>query len=157
VPASWQHITDPLGFGLSLPPGWKRRPYRDQGDLQQVDYTPDGGRHFVRIAVDTSPDYADPHQHQLDLEEQLHRLVDYRRVSLEKNVYRDRAGSLWDYTWTALRKDTPYPGPRRAMEETYIARDGTEYALYISSPAGDWATTSKQFRAVLQSWQPKAS
>ncbi|WP_189708654.1 serine/threonine-protein kinase [Streptomyces phaeofaciens] len=157
-PDTWVPVVDPLGFGLSLPKGWEREVYQDDGDLKQIDYTPDGGEHFVRIAVDTSPDFDDPYAHQKDLEEQLQRLVDYRTVTLEKNVYRDRAGSEWEYTWTALAKDTDFPGPRRAIEETYISRSGTEYVIYMSSPADDWKTTAQQFTSVLRSWrEPGAS
>ncbi|KUN84456.1 serine/threonine-protein kinase [Streptomyces griseoruber] len=159
VPDSWVKVDDELGFGLSLPDDtWTRSVYQDDGDLKQIDYSPDGGEHFVRIALDKSPDYNDPYAHQKDLEAQLERLVDYKTVKLEKNVYRDRDGSEWEYTWTALAKDTEFPGPRRAVEETYIARDGSEYAIYLSSPAKDWATTAKQFKAILQSWrEPSAS
>ncbi|MFH8804480.1 serine/threonine-protein kinase [Streptomyces sp. NPDC017936] len=152
-----REITDPLGFALSLPEGWERQVYQDDGDLKQIDYTPDGGEHFVRIAVDASPDYDDPYAHQVDLEQQLQRLVDYRRVTLERNVYRDREGAEWEYTWTALAKDTDFPGPRRAIEETYLSRDGTEYVIYMSSPAEDWDTALEQFRAVLQSWREPRS
>ncbi|MFI0134874.1 protein kinase domain-containing protein [Streptomyces luteogriseus] len=157
VPASWTRYDDPVGFSLHLPKGWKRTPFGPQGELKQIDYSPDGGRHFVRIAVDTSPDFADPYAHQLDLEQQLRRLVDYKRVTLERNVYRDREGARWEYTWTAQPKDIKFPGPRRAVEETYVARDGTEYALYMSAPAADWPTASKQFTALLQGWQEKTS
>ncbi|MCX3285529.1 protein kinase [Streptomyces sp. NEAU-H22] len=157
VPASWIRYDDPAGFSLYLPKGWKRTPFGPQGELKQIDYSPDGGRHFVRIAVDTSPDFADPYAHQLDLEQQLRRLVDYKRVTLERNVYRDREGARWEYTWTAQPKDIKFPGPRRAVEETYVARDGTEYALYMSAPAADWPTVSKQFTALLQGWQEKTS
>jgi serine/threonine protein kinase len=155
VPAGWTRRDDPAGFSLYLPKGWKRKTFGPQGELQQIDYTPDGGRHFVRIAVDTSPDFADPYAHQLDLEQQLQDLVDYKRVRLERNVYRDREGALWEYTWTAQAKDTEFPGPRRAIEETYVARDGTEYALYMSSPAQDWAQARKQFTSLLQGWHEK--
>ncbi|MEU3086613.1 serine/threonine-protein kinase [Streptomyces massasporeus] len=157
VPDSWIRYDDPAGFSLYLPKGWKRTPFGPQGELRQIDYSPDGGRHFVRIAVDTSPDFADPYAHQLDLEQQLQRLVDYKRVTLERNVYRDREGARWEYTWTAQPKDIKFPGPRRAVEETYVARDGTEYALYMSAPAADWPTASKQFTALLQGWQEKTS
>ncbi|MGW7386684.1 serine/threonine-protein kinase [Streptomyces sp. NPDC054794] len=157
VPDNWVSRTDPLGFGLSLPKDWKRKVYSIKDDLKQIDYTPDGGKHFVRIAIDGSPDFADPREHQLDLEQQLQRLVDYRRVALEENTYRDRVGARWEYTWTALRKDPPYvPGPRHAVEETYVSREGVEYAIYMSSPAEDWATASQQFKWVLQSWRPDA-
>ncbi|WP_329412803.1 serine/threonine protein kinase [Streptomyces sp. NBC_00704] len=157
APGTWEEVHDPLGFGLALPKGWKREVYQDDGDLQQIDYTPDGGEHFVRIALDRSPDFSDPYAHQVDLEQQLRRLVDYERVTLEKNLYRDRDGSEWEYTWTAQAKDTAFPGPRRAIEETYVARDGSEYVVYMSSPAKDWAVTAKQFRSVLQSWREPGS
>ncbi|MFF8725471.1 serine/threonine-protein kinase [Streptomyces sp. NPDC015171] len=154
VPDDWKTYKDPLGFSLSLPKGWTRQVFSIQGDLKQIDYTPDNGRHFVRIAIDGSPDFADPLAHQKDLEQQLQRLVDYRRVTMKENIYRDRKAALWEYTWTALAKDSPNgAGPRRATEETYFSREGTEYAIYISSPAQDWATTSKQFQWVLRSWQ----
>ncbi|MFJ9245919.1 protein kinase [Streptomyces sp. NPDC101776] len=154
LPANWEVHHDPWGFDISLPKGWSRKVYGDSGGIKQVDYTPDNGKHFVRIAIDATPDFPTAYDHQLDLEVQLQRLVDYNRVTLEANTYRDRSGSLWDYTWTAQAKDTPYPGPRRAIEETYMSRDGIEYAIYMSSPAADWATTSAQFKSVLQSWSP---
>ncbi|WP_405869986.1 MULTISPECIES: protein kinase domain-containing protein [unclassified Streptomyces] len=158
VPATWKRYDDPWGFTVYLPKGWKRSVFGVSGPLRQVDYSPDRGKHFVRIAIDTSPDFKDAYSHQLDLDQQLkRRLVDYNRVRLERNVYRDRDGSVWEYTWTAQAKDTAFPGPHRAMEETYMSRDGSEYALYISSPAADWAKTSKQFKAVLQGWQEKTS
>ncbi|MFD4503389.1 serine/threonine-protein kinase [Streptomyces sp. NPDC058457] len=167
VPADWHTVHDPFGFSLSLPKTWKRKVYDSGGDtggeqtdtdLKQVDYTPDGGKHFVRIAIDSSPDFANANAHQLDLEQQLQRLVDYQRVTLKQNLYRDRDGSLWEYTWTALAKDgANVAGPRRAVEETYYSRAGAEYAIYVSSPAKDWATAEKQFKWVLQSWAEPGS
>ncbi|MEU6812502.1 protein kinase [Streptomyces sp. NPDC046831] len=155
LPDGWVRRSDPYGFSIALPGAdWKRTVYDEA--THQVDYTADGGEHFVRIAVDDSPDYADPRDHQADLEQQLQRLADYRRVTLEANTYRDQPGSRWEYTWTALAKDTPFPGPRRATEQTYITRDGVEYVIYMSSPAQDWPTTRRQFTAVLQSWRPGA-
>ncbi|MFI7411176.1 serine/threonine-protein kinase [Streptomyces sp. NPDC049627] len=159
VPASWQPYDDPLGFRLHLPKGWKRSEVGGEIDgLRQIDYTPDNGKHFVRIAVDTSPDFATAYDHQLDLEEQVgRRLVAYQTVSLKENLYRDREGSLWEYTWNAQPKDTPFPGPRRAIDQAYVDRDGTEYAIYMSSPQADWETTRRQFTAVLKGWQPNRS
>ncbi|MFF5101886.1 serine/threonine-protein kinase [Streptomyces sp. NPDC000134] len=154
VPHGWVRYDDPLGFSLWLPEGWKRQPLDEDGDLRQIDYTPDGGEHFVRIAVDTAPDFNDPYAHQLDLEQQL-KLVGYRRVTLERSTYRDRDSARWEFTWNALAKDTPFPGPRRAVEEAYLSRDGVEYILYMSSPQADWATTREQFTAVLQGWQER--
>lgn len=153
VPADWKLYDDPWGFSVYLPKGYERQVVGVSGDLRQVDYTPDGGEHFVRIAIDTAPDFNTAHAHQIDLEQQLQRLVDYRRVRLEENTYRDRPGSLWEYTWTAQPKDTPFPGPRRAVEETYMSRAGHEYAIYVSAPAADWKTADSQFTTILRGWR----
>ncbi|MFC7260960.1 serine/threonine-protein kinase [Streptomyces lutosisoli] len=152
VPDNWHRVDDVEGFSLALPKGWER-----QANGTQVDYTPDGGEHFVRIAVDDSPDFDNPYMHQLDLEQQLTKLSKYKRVSLQANTFRDCHGSLWDFTWTALPKQTPFPGPRRAIEQTYLARDGVEYAIYMSAPAADWDTARQQFDAILRGWRPPAS
>jgi hypothetical protein len=150
VPSGWVRVQDVEGFSLALPKGWKR-----QISGTQIDYTPDGGKHFVRIAVDDSPDFDTANMHQLDLEQQLKKLQDYKRVSLQSNIYRDCPGSLWDFTWTAQGKDASFPGPRRAIEQTYLGRDGVEYAIYMSSPAADWDTAREQFDAVLRGWRPE--
>ncbi|MFG2801501.1 protein kinase domain-containing protein [Streptomyces pseudovenezuelae] len=153
VPDGWKRYNDPVGFSVFLPKGWDRSVFGTPANgLTQIDYSPDEGKHFLRIAVDTSPDFFDPLEHQQNLEEQIQDLKDYHRVGMVKNTYRDRPGARWEYTWTALAKDIAFPGPRRAVEETYMSRDGAEYAIYMSAPAESWPTTSKQFTAVLQGW-----
>ncbi|GAA4996561.1 serine/threonine-protein kinase [Streptomyces hyderabadensis] len=155
VPADWVRRDDPLGFSLYLPENWQRTDFDgDSGELRQIDYTPDGGEHVLRVSVDTAPDYNDPYAHQQDLDAQLGgRLVGYQRISLERVTYRDRDSARWEYGWTALAKDTEFPGPRRAVSQTYLSRDGVEYALNMTGPAGDWPTTQQRFKAVLQGWQ----
>ncbi|MFJ2718513.1 protein kinase [Streptomyces sp. NPDC087437] len=155
LPDGWVRVHDPYGFSIAVPDkSWQRQEFDEA--THQVDYTPDGGKHFIRVAVDDTPDFSTGHEHQLDLEEQLQRLVDYQRLRLEPNTYRDRPGSLWEYSWTALAKDMPFPGPRHAIEETYFSREGVEYAIYMSAPEEDWTRTRQQFQTVLQSWQPTA-
>ncbi|MEV5952839.1 serine/threonine-protein kinase [Streptomyces sp. NPDC051987] len=155
IPAGWKQYKDPVGFTLYLPAGWKRSvSIKKKAGLEQIDYSPDGGTHLVRVAVDTSPDFDNAYDHMRNLDAQLrNRLVDYRTMSLTKGVYRDMPSSRWEYTWTALPKDAKVPGPYRALDVAYFNGDGVEYALYTASPVGDWATTSKQFTSVLQSWR----
>ncbi|MGW3120521.1 protein kinase domain-containing protein [Streptomyces sp. NPDC001107] len=158
VPADWQAYHDPWGFTVYLPKGWSRKVVGIDGDLRQVDYTPDHQKHYVRIAIDTSPDFTNAYDHQKRLEQLLQsRLLDFRTVRMEKNNYRDYDGSLWEATWTAQSNGTKFPGPWRSIEETYFSGAGTEYAIYMASPAADWAKTSKQFKSVLQGWQEKTS
>jgi hypothetical protein len=126
--------------------------HRQEFNASETDYTPDDDNHFIRIGIDHSPDFTDAYAHQADLEQQLQRLADYQRVTLRRNTYHDRSGSRWEYTWTALAKDTAFPGPRHAIEETYIAPSGDEYAIYMSGPESDWKTMRRQFDYVLGSW-----
>ncbi|MGW3663669.1 protein kinase domain-containing protein [Streptomyces sp. NPDC005141] len=149
LPEGWVRRKDPEGFSLALPgKDWKR-----EVNGSQIDYTPDGGQHFIRIALDDSPDFEDPHRHQLDLEEQVKKLKDYQRMGLQENTFRDCPASLWDFTWTALPSQGDFPGPRRAIEETYLSRKGVEYAIYMSSPLEDWIVTRQQFGTVLRNWR----
>ncbi|MFF2650984.1 serine/threonine-protein kinase [Streptomyces sp. NPDC058045] len=149
LPKGWVRVKDEKGFSLPIPKGWKR-----EVNGTQIDYSPDDGKHFVRISVDPSPDYDTAFGHQVDLEKQLQpRLPKYHRLRLNANFYRDQPGSLWGFTWEAAEGD-PFPGPRRAVEQTYFSRDGVEYAIYMSSPAADWPTAHRQFETILRGWQP---
>lgn len=147
LPKGWVRVKDPLGFSLALPgKDWERKV-----SGSQIDYSPDGGQRFVRIAIDDSPDFDDPYRHQLDLQQQLKKLKGYTSDGPGANTFRDCRGSLWDFTWTA-EPSSDFPGLRRAIEETYISRKGVEYAIYMSSPLEDWIVTRQQFGAVLRSW-----
>ncbi|WP_149184942.1 serine/threonine-protein kinase [Streptomyces sp. TRM49041] len=148
VPEGWERVEDPAGFSLLVPGGWKR-----QMDGDQIDYTPDNGRHRIRISIDESPDFENPYMHMLDVEKRLKdRLPEYQRKQLHPNTFRDQLEScLWEFTW--LEKKT-HPGRRHAIDQVYYTDDGTEYALYMSSPEEDWATTREQFDIVLRHWRP---
>ncbi|MFJ8588153.1 serine/threonine-protein kinase [Streptomyces sp. NPDC093595] len=148
VPDGWERVKDPEGFSLFVPRGWKRRL-----DGNQIDYTPDNGRHRIRISKDPAPDFETPCLHMLDIEKGLRkRLPQYARKQLRTNTFRDQLEScLWEFTWVE-KKD--HPGKRHAIDQVYYTDDGTEYALYMSSPAEDWATTRKQFDTVLRGWRP---
>ncbi|WP_405890168.1 serine/threonine protein kinase [Streptomyces sp. NBC_00133] len=148
LPAGWRRVEDPAGFTLWVPDGWTR-----QTDGDQIDYTPDNGRHRIRISSNTSPDFENPYMHMLDMEKSLEkRLPQYKRLKLGPNTYRDQTNSaLWEFTWTEKKT---FPGPRRAIDQMYDEDDGTEYALYMSGPAEDWATTRAQFDTMLRGWRP---
>ncbi len=134
IPEGWHRVDDPEGFSLLVPDGWKR-----QVTDGQIDYTPDGGNHRIRISVDRSPDFESPYVHALDLEGALGKRMHYKRVQLSQKVYRDQTLScLWEFTWTEKKN---FPGPRHAIDQMYYGDDGTEYAVYMSSPESSWETT----------------
>ncbi|MGW7303367.1 serine/threonine-protein kinase [Streptomyces sp. NPDC054829] len=158
VPDGWERVEDPLGFSLSLPEGWKRSNPQESGSLRQIDYSPDGGRNLLRIAVDTNPQYDDPYPHMVSLDQQLgDRLVDYDTRVLESTTYRDRQAARLEYTWTQLAKDSSFPGPFQAVDQLYIARDGAEYAFYMAAPVDEFPEAKKRFEAVLRSWREPVS
>ncbi|WP_225804132.1 serine/threonine-protein kinase [Streptomyces sp. NK15101] len=146
IPAGWHRVEDPEGFSLLVPDGWKRQ---TEGD--QIDYTPDNGRHRIRISIDRSPDFENPYMHALDLEVLLQKRMNYKRVKLDQVTYRDQVRScLWEFTWTEKKN---FPGPRHAIDQMYYEDDGTEYAIYMSSPESSWETTREQFDIVVQHWR----
>ncbi|MER6080333.1 serine/threonine-protein kinase [Streptomyces sp. NPDC001833] len=156
VPAGWERRHDPVGFSISLPKGWKRSVSIDQDGLRQVDYSPDKGKHLVRVAVDTAPDFSTSYAHMKNLKGQVSkRLIDYNELSLKEELFRDQPGVRWEYTWNARAKDGPhyFPGPYHAIDVGYMNSAGTEYAIYEASPADDWDTTSKQFDVILRGFQ----
>ncbi|MET7616491.1 serine/threonine-protein kinase [Streptomyces sp. NPDC005408] len=150
VPPGWHRVNEPEGFSLLVPDGWTR-----QMDGDQIDYTPDNGEHRIRISSNASPDFENPYMHMLDMEKGLEkRLPKYKRLKLGQNTYRDQVNSArWEFTWTEKKT---FAGPRRAIDQMYVEDDGTEYALYMSGPAKDWATTRQQFDTMLQGWRPPA-
>lgn len=150
TPEEWTQVEAEEGFSLKVPKGWER-----QMDGDQIDYTPDNGRHLIRISIG-SPDYENPYMHMLSMEKTVQRFPEYARLKLAPNTYRDQAKSaLWEFTWT---EKTGNPGKRHAIDQIYYTGDSdTEYAIYMSGPEEDWATTRKQFDAVLRSWQAPPS
>nr|WP_244375652.1 serine/threonine-protein kinase [Streptomyces ficellus] len=148
VPDGWERVEDPSGFSLLVPKGWKRRTQSGQ-----IDYTPDNGRHLIRISVDASPDFENPCRHMLDIEKGLKkRLPRYERKELHTNTFRDQLEScLWEFTWVEKNENA---GERHAIDQVYYADDGTEYALFMSAPEADWAVTREQFDIVLRGWRP---
>ncbi|MDX2559865.1 protein kinase [Streptomyces sp. TX20-6-3] len=146
IPDGWHRVDDREGFSIVVPKGWKRQ---TEGD--NIDYTPDNGRHRIRINIDPSPDFENPYMHALDLERIVAKRMEYSRVKLGQTTYRDQVrSSLWEFTWTEKRD---FPGPRHAIDLMYYADDGTEYAIYMSSPESSWETTRQQFDVVLRHWR----
>ncbi|MFG2295109.1 serine/threonine-protein kinase [Streptomyces sp. NPDC048603] len=149
APSGWRQVTDPAGFTLFVPNGWKRQTFGDQ-----IDYTPDNGKHRIRISIDPTPDYKNPYAHLLDLEKQVSARSAYRKEFLQPNTFQGQTqAALWDFSWQE-KKD--FPGPRRAIDQMYIGPDGKEYAIFMAGPAADWPTTRSQFDTVLSGWQPAA-
>ncbi|MEI7033058.1 serine/threonine-protein kinase [Streptomyces pratensis] len=147
IPDGWHRVEDPEGFSLVVPKDWVRRVQDGQ-----IDYTPDGGAHRIRISVDADPDFDHPYLHMRNMEGQLSaRLPGYRRIVLEKNTFRDRPGSLWEFTWHETKD---HPGPRHGIDQMYYGGPGgPEYALYLTAPEEGWERSRERFDTMLRSWR----
>ncbi|MBT2376562.1 serine/threonine protein kinase [Streptomyces sp. CB00316] len=147
IPDGWRRVDDPAGFSLVVPEDWTR-----QVNEGQIDYTPDGGAHRIRISVDPDPDFDHPYLHMQNMEEQLaDRLPGYQRIRLERNTFRDRPGSLWEFTW---QETQDHPGPRHGIDQMYYGGSGgPEYALYLTAPQEGWEASREKFDIMLRSWR----
>ncbi|MFD9290001.1 protein kinase [Streptomyces sp. NPDC060030] len=148
IPDGWKRVTAPEGFSIAVPEGWERK-----ADTGQIDYTPDNGAHSVRISLDPDPDFGNSYAHMRSIEKDLSkRLPEYERLTLEENVFRDRPGSRWEFTWVESKD---HAGPRHGIDQMYFAETGgPEYALYLTGPEEDRAENRKIFETMLRSWEP---
>ncbi|MFJ2022995.1 protein kinase [Streptomyces sp. NPDC087897] len=147
IPEGWHRVDDPAGFSLLVPDGWTR-----QVQDGQIDYTPDGGAHRMRISVDPDPDFDHPYLHMQNMEEQLsERLPGYQRIGMEENTFRDRPGALWEFTWNETKD---HAGPRHGIDQMYYGGPGgPEYALYLTAPQDGWEVSRAKFDIMLRSWR----
>ncbi|MGW7415561.1 serine/threonine-protein kinase [Streptomyces sp. NPDC054863] len=145
APAGW-HMVKGDGFSLPVPDGWKRVDPKPG----QYDFTPDGGRHLIRINVDPSPDYSNPYDHLVRLEKNISKtLPQFRRVRLEQDTYRDQKSGVLEFTF---REGGKAAGPRFALDMLYIDETGPEYAMYVTGPAAERGVTKERFDVLTRGW-----
>ncbi|WP_281292853.1 serine/threonine-protein kinase [Streptomyces qinzhouensis] len=151
IPDGWKRVKDPLGFSLLLPEKWQRMSEKDN----QVDYSPDGGLHRLRVGVAETPRFPDPYDHLVTIERELSKLPDYRQLSLDRNTFQGRKdAALLEFRWTEKGK---FGGPRRAVDQFYIDEGGTEYALFLAGPAGSWDSFRADYDGILKGWRGRGA
>lgn len=152
VPDGWQRVDDPAGFSLVVPEGWQRQM---EGD--QIDYTPDNGRHFLRIAIDTTPDFPNPYIHMQDMEKQVGKFPNYDRVKMRPINFRGQTkAAVWEFTWTeqqgqegSAARSTRCTSPRTSRPSTRSTcrvppRTGTPPARSSTSYSTAGSRTAKR-------------
>ncbi|MFJ2739085.1 serine/threonine-protein kinase [Streptomyces sp. NPDC087440] len=147
LPDGWS-VRNETRFSLPVPEGWKRV----QTGQGQYDYTPDNGRHMIRINVDPTPDYSNPYDHLVQLEKNISNLPNFRRERLEQDTYRDQDSGILEFTFSEKGRT---PGARFAMDMLYIDKSGPEYALYVTGPASEREVTKERFEVLKRGWRVK--
>ncbi|MFJ6996258.1 hypothetical protein [Streptomyces sp. NPDC003090] len=143
VPEGYEMAVDTAGFAFAVPAGWERVSEK-QG---QITYAgPTGMSHFLVGVVHDAPYTPLENLTSLEANSRKNR-ADYQRVRLEANTFQGRPGAIWEYTYTDEAGETVH-----AADQSYIADDGTEYAVYFTARERDWSEARKAFDTALATW-----
>ncbi|MGE5135813.1 MAG: serine/threonine-protein kinase [Gemmatimonadota bacterium] len=144
VPAGWHRYGDPTGFSIGVPDGWQ---VSHQGHLVYI-RDPAGGR-FLLIDQTTHPrpdPLADWRQQEAN---RAGTYPGYHRIRLQAVSYpqAERAAD-WEFTYNASG------GPTHVLNRNVLANAHQAYALYWSTPAGQWASSRSFFRVFAATFRP---
>ncbi|WBP91041.1 protein kinase domain-containing protein [Kitasatospora cathayae] len=126
VPSGYVRTDDPAGFSFALPTGWTRT---DNG-MGAGDYSPDNGGHVLRFTLIPNPSGQAPIDGFRQIEQSLTQQGGYTRIDLRANTFQGNPGAYWEFTF----------GPSHLGAQSFLAPNGTEYTVYLSTPDADWAS-----------------
>jgi serine/threonine protein kinase len=145
IPAGYRTYTDPTGFSVAVPIGWKRvneqgSPADGQFDLQDPG---DPGRK-LRFGYTTHPKN-DP---VADWQQQERRLrarePGYQRISIQAVDYRGWPTADWDFRI----------GDTRVKDRGFKAGPSHGYAIYLSAPVSQWEQSRTYLEVAARTFQP---
>ncbi|HET6856581.1 MAG TPA: hypothetical protein VFH94_05725, partial [Streptomyces sp.] len=145
VPSGFRQVTDPAGFSLAIPDLW----VREKAVNGQITYAGSTGLEELLVGVVPNPPYSSSYENFLNLEKKARaNQRDFQRLRLERNVFKGRAGAIWEYTYT----DKSSGETLHAIDQGYIAENGTDYAIYTKARDRDWQYAQKTFDTALATW-----
>ncbi|MFG2500099.1 hypothetical protein ACGFSB_18045 [Streptomyces sp. NPDC048441] len=133
LPAGSDLVSDVSGFEFAVPDGWTRHGEDRPG---QIVYAGSTGREEFLVGVVRNATYTS-YENFTTIEKDAKKdpkKTDYQRIRLEPNTFQGRSGAIWEYTYvdTAGREI-------HALDQSYVADDGTEYAIQLSWRADFWS------------------
>lgn len=151
VPKGSERVTDSEGFSFAVPEGWTRQSV-DPERPGQITYAGSTGREEFLVGVVRDAPYTS-YENFTNIEKHTKSAPDksdYQRIRMERNTFQGQDGAIWEYTYTDEADRTIH-----AVNQSYIAEDGTEYAIQLSWredfwPAGEGAKTH---RTALKTWR----
>ncbi|WP_274561320.1 hypothetical protein [Streptomyces spiramyceticus] len=145
VPKGFRQVTDSAGFSLAIPELWSRQ----TAEGGQITYAGSTGMEHLLIGVVPDPPYASSYENFLALEKNAKaNQKDFKRLRLERNTFQGRAGAIWEYTYT----DKQTGETLHAIDQGYIAENGTDYSIYTKARDRDWQYARKTFDAAVATW-----
>ncbi len=138
-------VTDPAGFSFAVPDVFSRVG-EENG---QITYA--GSTGFGHFLIGVVPDAAvSSYENFRTIEKKSQSQPDYQRVRLEENTFRGLPGAIWEYTYT--EKETGRTV--HAIDQGYVAEDGTEYAIYFTDYEENWELGGQEiFDEALATWR----
>ncbi|MEV5601374.1 zinc-ribbon domain-containing protein [Streptomyces sp. NPDC052299] len=144
IPAGYGVVADTAGFALALPDDWER-----QGEENhQVTYAASAGdTRLLKVGVIADAPYTSYENFTALEKTATANQRNYQQVQLSANTFQGRPGALWEYTY-----EDKSGRPVHAIDQSYIAEDGTEYAIYVTDRDVDWAGAREVFDTALSTW-----
>lgn len=145
APVGFRRVTDPVGFSLAVPDVWSRT----SANAGQITYAGSTGMEHLLIGVVHNPPYSSSYENFLALEQNAKAAQkDFQRLRLERNTFQGRPGAIWEYTFT----DRQTGETLHAIDQGYIAPNGTDYSIYTKARDRDWQYARKIFDTALSTW-----
>ncbi|MFH9244629.1 hypothetical protein ACH4LK_04240 [Streptomyces lydicus] len=147
LPAGFVQKYDPNGFSLAVRRDWERSPKGTQ-----TDYKAPVGEQYLRIGVIANTPQSS-YDNFLSMEKGARKRVDYQRVEMRKKTFQDRPAARWEFTYVNDAGDTVH-----AVDQAYVAADGTEYSIYYECPEAQYDPDNDQvFSTALATWSVSAT
>lgn len=151
VPEGTERITDPEGFSFAVPEGWTRQSVNPERP-GQITYAGSTGREEFLVGVVTDAPYTS-YENFRNIEKHTKSAPDksdYDRIRMEENTFQGRDGAIWEYTYTDEADRTIH-----AINQSYVAENGTEYAIQLSWREDFWPTGegAKTHATALDTWR----
>ncbi|WP_353944096.1 zinc-ribbon domain-containing protein [Streptomyces sp. HUAS MG91] len=147
VPAGYRQVVDPQGFAFTVPGAWSRTGVKNGS---QITYSGGTGQEKYLVGVIPMAPYTSYENFQ-NLERHAEddpKKSGYQRIRLERNTFQGRPGALWEYTYQDGTGRTVH-----GIDQSYIAADGTEYAIFLTGADADWSGLRETYRIGLDSWR----
>ncbi|MFJ6751315.1 hypothetical protein ACIQNI_24480 [Streptomyces sp. NPDC091266] len=143
LPAGFVLKHDSGGFSLGVKSDWQRS---QKGT--QTDYKAPTGVSYLRIGVIAGAPQSS-YDNFRTLEKGAEKRTGYRRVELTQNTFRGHDGARWEFRYVNDDSgDTIH-----AIDQAYVADDGTEYSIYYECLEPDYdPATDQVFPTALNSW-----
>ncbi|MGW7076840.1 hypothetical protein [Streptomyces sp. NPDC054866] len=149
LPAGSDLVSDVSGFEFAVPEGWTRQGEERPGQIVYAGST--GPEGFIVGVVPNAPytSYENFTTIEKDAKKDPKK-SDYQRIRLEPNTFQGRSGAIWEYTYTDRAGREIH-----ALNQSYVADNGTEYAILLSWRADFWPAGEgeKVHRTALEHWR----